>query len=529
MAVTAARASVVLRRLFSSKLKQGPPESTDIERRRWQEAQNRKIESLLNTPEIIDYDKPFDFKGNLILCPTPIGNLKDLSFRALEAITTADLIACEDTRTTGKLIALIKERKFEERLDEVMRREAKFSLSEDRNGEEDVFKEFVESRLKQTYLHPNELTVKRTKSQIRDFNQKLEIAETQRKAERIIASGDTLGFLNKYDKEGEEDRKESRDDDSFYDTHSETRKKNKEKRENELFDDEFISFIKRKVEESKLKKGRGLLLSCHRFNEEQRIESLVRCLKAGMRVVLVPDAGSPCLSDPGQMVVNQAIRNKISIESLPGPNSVVLALTSSGFPANSFSFMSFWPKNEKEEKQAIEAIKRDQKTTVFFENKHRIMSTLAVIERELGRRQFVFVAVEMTKLHERLLRGTVSDVYETLNKNPDYTVPSLKGELTVVVAPFAKEFNSDIVNSEDIVSGRQSLTSDSKLATEPPNQVPIDLNKLITTLNDNVQMSTKEMAILLRKVVKMPKKQLYERIVKAKKLKGEETEDEMSD
>jgi len=69
---------------------------------------------------------------------------------------------------------------------------------------------------------------------------------------------------------------------------------------------------------------------------------------------------------------------------------------------------------------------------------------LQLLERTFGKKQMIFIGVEITKLHEWQLRGTIEAVYETLNKNPDYTIPSLKGEITIVIAPYNKDYNSEL-------------------------------------------------------------------------------------
>lgn len=534
-------------RFSTSKIQAHVEELAEVQRKAIQTETNKKIQELLSTPDIIDYDAPNLFKGNLILCPTPIGNLKDLSFRAYEAITTADIIACEDTRMTGKLLYLLKAKKFNEMLSEVLGVEKPVGsdspLSPEDETDENVFGDFAEKRSREITIHPHATTSRRLKHQQRDFHQQAELNETRKKAKDILTRNDSLGFLGKF--EEEEELKNTKvdfnginlitekpvqqrannyetDDSNFYDTHSKTRKQNQEKFTKNSFDDEFITFIKHKIYESKLKKGRGLLLSCHRFNEEQRIENLLKLMKAGLKVVLVPDAGSSCLSDPGQLLINEAIKHKIAIESLPGPNSVVLALTSSGFPAHDFSFHSFWPKNEGDTNIMIAKIKASQCTTVFFENKHRIMKTLLILERILGKRQLIFVAIEMTKLHERLLRGPISHVFDTLNKNPDYTVPSLKGELTIVLAPYTKEFNIDLVDLDASAKADQDMNL--------KRDFQIDLEKTIHVLNQRVDMSTKDLSEILSRIFPVSKKKLYLKIVDVKKkgFKGKDSENDES-
>ena len=526
------------------------------------EAKNTRIAELLDIPEIIDYNEGPLFKGNLILCPTPIGNLKDLSIRAYEALTTADIIACEDTRVTGKLLTLLKQRKFDVQIKNILSGEHEPETKDDLDPHFSLKKESVDSEetdenvfaaftaTKQTeVVHKNMYELRRLKKKLKDFHLENDVRVTKDLARQRLQKDDTLSFLGKYESENDgliieqEDsqskleaaiqnypftkkmdieslkkRIEEAEDDSFYDTSSKSRRKAKAKFEKDPLDDPFISFMKQKIYESKLKKGRGLLISCHRFNESERIENLLRLMKSGFKVVLVPDAGSPCLSDPGQMLVNETIKNKIVIEALPGPNSIALALGMSGFPGDNYSFYGFFPKNEGDKLEFIEKIKEAKNTSVLFENKHRIMAMLLFLEKELGPKQKIYVGVELTKLHERNLQGPIDKVYDVINKNPDYTVPSLKGEITVVIAPYTKAYNKDLVELPD---QNESGSTREKLK----DNYSIRPNDLINILQEYVDVQTKDLAHMVADILNIHKKKAYDLVVKEKKKKKAKEEE----
>jgi len=518
------------------------------------QAKNTRISELLEIPEVIDYNESPLFKGNLILCPTPIGNLKDMSIRAYEALTTADIIACEDTRVTGKLLTLLKQRKFDVQIRNILNGEYEpetkdeldpsFSLqkdsAEDGDSDESVFAAFAAT--KQTdVVHKNMYELRRLKKKLKDFHLENDVKVTKDLARTRLQKDDSLSFLGKYETENDgslieqEDnrskleeaiqnypfsknvdleslrkRLEEAEDDSFYDSSSKSRRKAKAKFEKDPLDDPFIGFMKKKIYESKLKKGRGLLISCHRFNESQRIDNLLRLMKSGFKVVLVPDAGSPCLSDPGQLLVNETIKNKIVIEALPGPNSIALALGVSGFPGDNYSFYGFFPKTEGERFELIDRIKESKTTSVLFENKHRILAMLLFLEKELGPKQKVYVGVELTKLHERNLQGPIDRIYDVINKNPDYTVPSLKGEITVVIAPYTKSYNKDLVempNPNEPNPTRERLKDIYSIR-------PKDL---INVLQEYMDVQTKDLAHIVADIINVPKKKAYELVVKEKK------------
>lgn len=130
------------------------------------------------------------------------------------------------------------------------------------------------------------------------------------------------------------------------------------------------------------------------------------------------------------------------IHSLPGPNAINISLTSSGFPSNRYYFGGYLSKNMKEKYDFLKELREKEMTCVLFENKHRLLKTLQALENIYGPKQMIYIGVEITKLHERHLRGSIEKVYEVLNKNPNYSLPSLKGEITIVVAPYTSYFNS---------------------------------------------------------------------------------------
>lgn len=110
---------------------------------------------------------------------------------------------------------------------------------------------------------------------------------------------------------------------------------------------------KDRIRESKMKKGRGLLLSFYEFNQELRIPRIIRAMKMGFRVALVSDAGTPTISDPGFKLTAQAHKEGIAVEALPGACSVTTALSASGFPSEKFSFMGYLPKTDSDKQQLL--------------------------------------------------------------------------------------------------------------------------------------------------------------------------------
>ena len=169
------------------------------------------------------------------------------------------------------------------------------------------------------------------------------------------------------------------------------------------------------------------LISYHEHNERARAEELVAKLLAGTNVALVSDAGMPLVSDPGYRTAAAAIRAGISVVPIPGPSAVITALAAAGLPTDAFYFAGFLPAKSGQRARALEALRDQSATLVFYEAPHRILETLADIERILGPRPVV-VARELTKLHEEFLRGTPAEVRAALESRP-----SVKGEIALLI------------------------------------------------------------------------------------------------
>ncbi|MFB6262601.1 MAG: 16S rRNA (cytidine(1402)-2'-O)-methyltransferase [Bradymonadaceae bacterium] len=154
--------------------------------------------------------------------------------------------------------------------------------------------------------------------------------------------------------------------------------------------------------------GEPRLVSYRDENELEAAERLGPALEAGLRVVLVSDAGTPGLSDPGYRLVRIAHEVGASIESLPGPFAAAVALVASGLPTDSFQFLGFLPSDDR--RGRLRRADERGLTAVVYESPHRLVDLLDVIEDVCGADRTVCVAREMTKMHEEYRRGSVTDV-----------------------------------------------------------------------------------------------------------------------
>ncbi|MEM8708176.1 MAG: 16S rRNA (cytidine(1402)-2'-O)-methyltransferase [Actinomycetota bacterium] len=160
--------------------------------------------------------------------------------------------------------------------------------------------------------------------------------------------------------------------------------------------------------------------------EFEAIPGLLQRLQAGERVVLVSDAGTPGISDPGERLVAAAVDAGIEVTTVPGPVAAIAALVSSGLPAGRFVFEGFLARKGQERSAQLASIAGEARTTVFYESPNRVAATLAALAEVCGDDRRAVVARELTKLHEELRRGTLAEL-------ADWAAEGVKGEVVVVV------------------------------------------------------------------------------------------------
>jgi len=170
------------------------------------------------------------------------------------------------------------------------------------------------------------------------------------------------------------------------------------------------------------------LIPYNDHNGPQMRPKILARLERGERVVLVSDAGTPLVSDPGYKLVREAIAAGASIIALPGPSAVLTALTLSGLPSDRFLFAGFLSARPGERKAALEEVKGVGATLIFFESAQRLAESLTAMAQVLGDRQAV-VARELTKLHEEVRRGSLTELAAHYEKSG-----APKGEVTLLIA-----------------------------------------------------------------------------------------------
>lgn len=180
-------------------------------------------------------------------------------------------------------------------------------------------------------------------------------------------------------------------------------------------------------------------ISCNEHNWQQRVPELVEALETG-DVALVTDAGMPGVSDPGAGVVAAVAAAGFSVQVIPGPSAITTALAVSGFPADSFTFVGFLPRRGRERRERLAWAGTLPDTLVFFEAPHRVRATLADLLGTLGDRP-VAVCRELTKLHEEVWRGSISDAIEY------FAEP--RGEFVLVTAGAEAKGEQEVADNQE--------------------------------------------------------------------------------
>ena len=169
------------------------------------------------------------------------------------------------------------------------------------------------------------------------------------------------------------------------------------------------------------------LQSYHIFNEHQTVAGLVERLLSGTTIAVVTDAGTPGISDPGFLLVREAIKAGVDVECLPGATAFVPALIDSGLPCDRFVFLGFLP-HKKGRQTALQALAAEEHTMIIYESPYRLVKLLEELKEVLGEERQVSVSREISKLHAETARGTLNEVLTHFKEK------EVKGEIVVIVS-----------------------------------------------------------------------------------------------
>jgi 16S rRNA (cytidine1402-2'-O)-methyltransferase len=196
------------------------------------------------------------------------------------------------------------------------------------------------------------------------------------------------------------------------------------------------------------------LISCHDFNEENRVKLLADANAQSQSVALISDAGTPLVSDPGYKIVQEAIALNMVVVPIPGPSAFLLALVGSGLPCESFVFEGFLPDKSVMQKRKLQDLKTETRTLIFYVSPHKVLRTLALMSQILGDRR-ACVARELTKFYEEFIRGKISEIIPILQSR------EVLGEI-VLVLEGASASESDSITDEELRNQIRTLLTSGK-------------------------------------------------------------------
>ncbi len=167
------------------------------------------------------------------------------------------------------------------------------------------------------------------------------------------------------------------------------------------------------------------LYQYHEHNKLYQIENIINLLKDEKNIALITDAGTPCISDPGYEVVDEAHKNGIQVVAIPGASSIISGASISGLNLRRIAYEGFLPK-KKGRQTLLNKLKEEERTILILESPNRILRTLKDIKEYLGER-YVVITRELTKIYEEVIRGSVSELIEQIEKKP------IKGEIVLLI------------------------------------------------------------------------------------------------
>jgi len=194
------------------------------------------------------------------------------------------------------------------------------------------------------------------------------------------------------------------------------------------------------------------MTSYHEYNKVDKAKVLIAKMQAGENIALITDAGTPAISDPGEVLVQMCQEAGIPVTSLPGPAACITALTLSGLPTRRFCFEGFLPADKKERKEILSELQQETRTIILYEAPHHLVKTLTELSENLGDRK-ITLCRELTKKFETILPTTLS---EALKK---YEEEEPRGEYVLVVAGKSRE-----EKKQEAIAEWESMTIEEHMA-----------------------------------------------------------------
>ncbi len=170
------------------------------------------------------------------------------------------------------------------------------------------------------------------------------------------------------------------------------------------------------------------MTSYHEHNKYDKAEYLLGLMREGKDVALITDAGTPAISDPGEVLVRRCHEEGIGVTSLPGPSAFVTALTLSGFDTTAFCFEGFLSRDKKKREETLAGMEKETRTIILYEAPHHLKKTLEELAKVLGGDRDIALCRELTKKHEEVYRATIAECIER------YETEEARGECVLVIS-----------------------------------------------------------------------------------------------
>lgn len=199
------------------------------------------------------------------------------------------------------------------------------------------------------------------------------------------------------------------------------------------------------------------MVSYFEHNKHERGEIICQRILNGENCAIVTDAGMPCISDPGEMLIKQCIEYNIVTQVVPGPSAVISALAISGLPTGRFTFEGFLSVNKKSRKEHLSEVKNEKRTMIFYEAPHKLNATLKDMLDNFGDRRISIVR-ELTKIHEEVIPTTLQKAVE------DYKDAPLKGEIVLIVEGAKIEEKIEEYTLDDAVAMAIAMAEDENIS-----------------------------------------------------------------
>lgn len=216
--------------------------------------------------------------------------------------------------------------------------------------------------------------------------------------------------------------------------------------------------------------------SCHKYTEMKHKDKIVQILKSGKNIGYVTDRGTPLISDPGNVIVNESIKENITVIALPGPNALLPAINMSGLSNERFLFYGFLNSKQSLAKKELIDLKDIKQTIIFYESPHRITDTLSQLLDVFGNRNIAIVR-EISKLHEEVIRDNIENILKISD--------TLKGEMVIIVEGNTKEEMLEVNYTEEIDKLLTQGYSKRDAIREIADKYNVSKNKLYNEFKEN--------------------------------------------